>query len=258
MIQFKTNQSNLFFSKLCVLFIHGNSMNSTTFDYQLNSALLADYQCIANDLPGHGASDKLESYSLKKLSETVKNKFEDYEKVILVGHSLGGQLCMHLLKEFKDNCLGVMICSAPPLKSAQEIIEAYNINEISLNLLKGELSEKDIHDLMAFLYPHKTEWNEIMYKSIKATDINFRPTYGQSLNSAEFPDESEILKNFSGKKLLIAGENDSLLKNEYLKTVAEGISVPIKIIANCGHFPQLEKPDTFNEILANFLKDLPK
>ncbi len=254
MIHFKSNQSNLDSSKLCLLFIHGNSMNSTTFDYQLNSALLKDYQCIALDLPGHGASEKLESYSIKKLSESVKKEFEDYDKIILVGHSLGGQLCIHLLQEFKDKCVGVIICSAPPLKAALDLEEAYNINETSLNLLKGELSEKDIQDLMEFLYPEKSEWNEILYKSIKETDKNFRPTYGQSLNCVEFTNEIEILKSFSGKKLMIAGETDRLLNNKYLIEVAEEIGVPLEVLANCGHFPQLEKPETFNEIIAEFLK----
>lgn len=255
MFHLKTNQTNLVSSKLSLLFIHGNSMDATTFDYQLNSALLRDYQCIALDLPGHGASDTLESYSIEILSEAVKKEFEDYDKVILVGHSLGGQLCIHLLQEFKDKCVGVIIGSAPPLKSALDLTEAYNINETSLNLLKGELSEKDIRDLMEFLYPENSEWSEKMYKSIKETDNNFRPTYGQSLNSEDLPNESEILKSFSGKKLMIVGENDKLLNNKYLKEVAEEISVPFKIIGNCGHFPQLEKPETFNEIIADFLKD---
>lgn len=258
MIHYKTNQSVLAPNILSPLFIHGNSMNATTFHNQLNSVKLKGYQCIALDLPGHGASDSLENYSLNKLSASVINEFKEYEKIILVGHSLGGQLCIRLLEEFKDKCVGIIICSAPPLKSVSDMAVAYNINETSLNLLKGELSKKDIQELMDFLYPDKTAWNEIMYKSIKTTDIKFRPTYGESLNSDEFPNEIEILKYFSGKKLLIAGENDSLLKIEYLQEVAKEISVPLEIITNCGHFPQLEKPERFNEIIANFLKDLPE
>ena len=256
MIHFETNQSNIDLSELCLIFIHGNSMNALTFKYQLDSDLLKQFQCIAIDLPGHGASDKLDSYSLKNLSESIKGEFKDYEKVILIGHSLGGQLCIHLLQKLKSQCAGVIICSAPPLKSALDLAEAYNINETSLNLLKGELSNKESQDLVKLLYPEKTEWNKILFKSIKETDQNFRPTYSQALNREELSDETEILKSFSGKILMIAGENDNLLNLSYLKNMADEISVPLEVFENCGHFPQIEKPTHFNKIIADFVNTI--
>ena len=73
----KINNSQIHFleanpsANVCILFIHGNSLSAATFEKQLNSKELSEYRMIALDLPGCGQSEKLNHYSLQKLSELL-------------------------------------------------------------------------------------------------------------------------------------------------------------------------------------------
>lgn len=231
-------------------------MSTATFEPQYNSDLLKPYQCVVIDLPGHGNSDRLKSYSIQKIVAILYNELQYYNNLILVGHSLGGQLAIHLIEKLSENCKGIIICSTPPIDPQRELTEIYNINEISLSLLKDELNKDAIASLSNFLYPHQTKWSHKLKDLIKNTDPKFRTGYAASLNNLDLNDETQILREFPEKKLLIAGENDALLKLEYLKEVSDLINVPLKTIEKCGHFPQLEKPEVFNQIILEFIKSV--
>src|SRR5690606_16746122 len=82
-----------------LFFIHGLAGASIIWDKNM-SELSKRYRCVAVDLPGNGLSDGPEdSYSLKEMAnlliEFISENFN--QNVHILGHSMGGQLAMHLV-----------------------------------------------------------------------------------------------------------------------------------------------------------------
>ncbi|XP_058815499.1 probable serine hydrolase isoform X2 [Topomyia yanbarensis] len=80
-----------------LLFIHGYSDNSGTFD-RLIPLLPTQYSYLAVDLPGHGLSSRLPHGMMYHLTDTSLvilwiMKAYKWSKVSLVGHSLGAIMC---------------------------------------------------------------------------------------------------------------------------------------------------------------------
>jgi len=86
-------------SKKPVLCIHGWKDNAATFDrlFPILIPELSDYQFLAIDLPGHGKSSHFPPgmiYSVQDIWVLIKRikNFFDWEKISLIGHSMGAQL----------------------------------------------------------------------------------------------------------------------------------------------------------------------
>ncbi|MEM6647817.1 MAG: alpha/beta hydrolase, partial [Bacteroidota bacterium] len=104
-----------------IVFVHGNSLSSGAFKYQIQSAALSRYQIFALDLPGHGASDWSatpdKAYSLpgyaKVLSQFAREL--DIQNALFVGWSLGGHVVMEAIPQL-SLASGFMVFGAPPLR----------------------------------------------------------------------------------------------------------------------------------------------
>ncbi|MDR5590499.1 alpha/beta hydrolase [Christiangramia sp. SM2212] len=258
MIYTQSNGINLDNKVLNLVFIHGNSMNSDLFMPQLKSREFKDYNCIALDLPGHGKSDKSESYSISVIVEKVSEKLSELKRFILVGHSLGGQIAIHLLEKYPNQCKGIVLIGTPPLDPNFHISDIYNLNSSSQLLLQKDLKDDEIFSLQKFLYPKVDKWTETITKSLVSTDSEFRIGYGSSLMDLKNLNEVKILDQFKGYVQVIVGEKDSLLKISYLKKVCTSLCTGLNIIDDCGHFPHLEKPEIINQLILSQIHQIEK
>lgn len=243
---------------LSLIFLHGNSMSASLFEPQISCNQFSRFQMFAFDLPGHGESPKMFCYSIPLILESLIAQLNGITNFVIVGHSLGGQLAIQLLNKFPNRCKGILVFGTSPLIGDVDLADVYNINKFSLLLLKENLDEVDMDELSNFIYPSKNSWGQEIKKSIRKTDSKFRNDYAISLNSQEYLDELELLRNFDGKKLLIVGSDDPLLRYNYLKKVSNQTDIPLITIEDAGHFPNLDKPEVFNQILINFLKSIDK
>ncbi|MBK9422376.1 MAG: alpha/beta hydrolase [Flavobacteriales bacterium] len=100
-----------------VLLVHGNSLDLGTYSAQLNARELAHLRLIAIDLPGHGGSEPFptnKNYTLENMAEKVADLVRSMNDPVLVGHSLGGHLCMRVLAQVK-NVRALVLFGSPPL-----------------------------------------------------------------------------------------------------------------------------------------------
>lgn len=65
------------------------------------------------------------------------------------------------------------------------------------------------------------------------------------------------IQTLSIPTLVVCGDQDMLTPVKYSQYLAEKIqSSRLEIIKDCGHMLMLEKSDSFNQILAQFLSEL--
>ena len=93
-----------------LVLVHGWSCDRTYWRHQIDS-LQGDYRVIALDLAGHGASGKeRKDWSIANFANDVAAvvRKENANKVVLVGHSLGGPVALEAGVQLPDRVIGVI------------------------------------------------------------------------------------------------------------------------------------------------------
>ena len=100
-------------SNLIVL-IHGTGAHKKWW-YPIAPSLRKNSNVIALDLPGMGDSDHRESYTMSNFGDAITDIIEkeksnlDVEKILIVGHSLGGHLAGYVSTVKKELIQGLII-----------------------------------------------------------------------------------------------------------------------------------------------------
>lgn len=251
-----------------VLFIHGNSLSAETFTNQLNSSLLNKFRLIAIDLPGHGYSPKPTEpervyqvpFLLKIISEVISKL--NLIKAVIVGNSFGGHLATEMLT-LDPKIAGIFIFGTPALGKPPRMAEAFLPEPAAAYFFKPEaLTEEEIEQLTQTILaqPAAKEPSEIVRKALRVSDNNIRGAIGNIIASGNYHNEEEILKRATVPVALVQGQKEKFISLSYLQqlTVANLWQETVHIIPNAGHCPQLEQPEAFNKLLAEFIMEISK
>jgi len=98
-----------------LLLLHGIGGSLTAWDSVLPRLAQAGAHVVALDLPGHGESGKGHGdYSLGSLACTVRDLMDHLglDRVILVGHSLGGGIAMQFAYQFPERVEGLVLVAS--------------------------------------------------------------------------------------------------------------------------------------------------
>ena len=98
-----------------LLLVHGIGGSLTAWDHVLPLLAQRGAHVVALDLPGHGQSGKGHGdYSLGALACTVRDLMDHLglERVVLVGHSLGGGIAMQFAYQFPERCEGLVLVAS--------------------------------------------------------------------------------------------------------------------------------------------------
>ena len=254
---FNTLAENKTDDETVVVFLHGNSANSLIWQNQFKSELLQNFCMAALDLPGHGASPRLEEYSLTQLVNILVDSCQNSPKIVLVGHSLGGHLAIEALPKL-PNCIGLLIFGTPPVKSPLNLQEAFLPDERISLLFKGQLNAMERVSFVSGICSDTSPAHSRLVESLLKTDPKFREGMGVSAANGEFSNEFVILKTTKLPIAVIHGANDALVNAEYI----EKLEIPylwkqkVHYIEASTHSPHIENPSRFNQLLFQFLEDI--
>ncbi|MBX2877735.1 MAG: alpha/beta hydrolase, partial [Saprospiraceae bacterium] len=97
-----------------LVFVHGLGSNLKAWQKNID-ALSKSYRCIALDLPNYGQSSQGDyPFGMSYFAEVLKSFLDklNLEKVVLVGHSMGGQTAIHFALDYPE-MLSHLILMAP-------------------------------------------------------------------------------------------------------------------------------------------------
>lgn len=255
-----------------ILFIHGLGGNLSHWEKSVKE-LSATYQCIAIDLPGYGYSDKqidtkgkdqLQFYA-DVISEFLHKK--KIKKVILAGHSMGGQIAIITslqnkkvkklilaapagFETFTEKEAQLLIASTPPAafeKQDEPVIR----NNFKINFYQ---QPADAEQLIQDRLRMKTCADFHLYCTAVSNGVK-----GMLAHPVK-----ESLKIINIPVLILFGANDTLIPNRYLHpglTTETVIKEAAALISNCkvemvqqaGHMFHFEKNNEVNHIIQKFL-----
>ncbi len=230
-----------------VIFLHSFAGNSTHWINQLKY-LRENRRAIAFDFRAHGKSDSSSSYSYS--AEALAGDIAavgdslDLERFVLVGHSQGGSAAIAYADTHPTRVAGLVLVGTPGKTSAE-------ISKPVISSLESSSYQKVMDDYMKRLVADakpevSSQVNAEAKKLSKKTSIAFIK------GLFEF-DPTEMIKRYPGPKLFIATSGDTKQPNALVNQVS---NQPKKIIEGTSHWPQLDKPDEFNQILNEFLKKI--
>ncbi|MDP2386787.1 MAG: alpha/beta hydrolase [Bacteroidota bacterium] len=243
--------------KNSIVFLHGNSLSSSTFQNQFHNI---DLPLVAIDLPGHGDSDYAETpeniYSIPGYAKTVTSVIDQLKlnNFIIAGHSLGGHIAINVASQLKGTS-GVFVFGTPPLDSVNSLGNAFLPNPLFPFLLQGTISHEDasrLADSMLHIQTHK----DVLKEDIMKTDPSARSSFGAFVAQGVIADEVAIIKKINFTTAIIHGEKDSFISKEYIEGVGFSNLWKNKVhqIDDSGHCPQMEQPEAFNELLIEYYK----
>lgn len=254
--------------KTPILFLHGFCASHLTWDYIIDSFDKERYTLILVDLLGHGNSSIHENSDYSLTSQT-KIIFEliDFLKLgdfIIVGHSYGGSVALLLTilyeKELTLRKLILIDAGAYP----DEI--PFFIRHLKNPLISFFASKGSP------LIPKSTAGFAVLkslYFNKKLVNKNRVSKYSKFFSPEQFkaiikaakkiiPDDFDsIVKQYSKIEipvLIIWGKNDSVISSASGKKLNSSLSnSKLKIVTNCGHIPQEEKPEETFQLIRDFL-----
>ena len=241
-----------------LLFLHGISLNASLFSGIIEDPQMSEFHSIAFDLPGHGenihSEDPEDDYSLGALELLVPKLVAalGLDNFIIVGHSMGGHLSIHVLPELKSEVRGLIVMGAPPLSSLQDAALGFlPIPEMQLVYLPVLTTDQSLQ--LATALGNSRHLNEIQSAMLKS-DPSFREVFSKVFASSNFPNEVEILNDFQEKVMIIHGAEDRMINFDYIKTlkIDKLFQGKIEICPHGSHMSFLDNPDFIIKNIQRF------
>ncbi len=255
-----------------LLFIHGLATYIPAW-YKNIEYFKKKYRCIAIDLPGYGRSSKNDyPATMSYYAQVVLLLIEklELENVILVGHSMGGQIAATVAINNPELFEKLVLLAPAGFETFNEeqkqwlkavFNETTMINATESQIRSNwELNFHQMPDEVEFMIQDRLKMKEAEDFQLYIQSV-VRGVHGM----LEEP-IADRLSQLETKTLVVYGENDQLIPNRYLnpklttRLVAQQGTEKIArahlhFIPECGHFISFDKPDEINEIMEKFLTE---
>lgn len=251
-----------------VLLIHGMAGSSRTWK-DVSQRLVADHTVIAPDLLGHGESAKpMGDYSLGAFASGLRDLLSvvGVGRVTVVGQSLGGGVAMQLAYQHPELLDRLVLVGSGGLG-----------REVSWMLRLLTLPGAEL--LMPLLFPsvvaeRGTEVSRALQdRGVRSPRVAEMWRAYASLSGAQ--NRGAFLKTLRSvvdaggqtvsamdrlylaaavPTMIVWGDQDHIIPVEHAHDAHESIEGSrLEILEGCGHFPHVEAPDRFVEVLRDFI-----
>ncbi|WP_455246024.1 alpha/beta fold hydrolase [Petrachloros mirabilis] len=246
-------------SGIPLVFLHAFPLNRTMWAQQ-KQALSSRFRTILIDLRGHGESEApLWHYTLEQAADDVCALLDQISipRAVFVGLSMGGYILFALYRKYPERVTGLVLADTRAQADTLEGIQgrfqmaqtAYREGPSAIaNLMLSKL-------LSRATLQEKPEIVQRVRRMIEDNEIS--GIAGDLMAMAERPNSVPFLKQITCPTQIIVGELDQATPPSEAKLMAEQIpGARLALIPNAAHLANIEQPDAFNQILAEFATEL--
>lgn len=248
-----------------VLFSSGIGQSLEFWQHQFD-ALNGSCRLIAWDYPGHGHSDIGHTKFHVDTLPDVALQLLDHLRVdaaLFVGNSLGGAVSVRAYRQAPDRVLGLVL--AAPALCGPDVCLPFRLMTLPfVGSIMTKASEENVDiQIRSVFHPSAAispELREAIHRNTfkPGADATFLSFTKDTLKLRGVRDQvwnesRRILQQAQCPVLFIHGRDDVVLP--YQQTVDLSLETPgsmIELYNECGHAPQVEKPDGFNRHLLEF------
>jgi esterase len=225
---------------------------------RLGKTLAEDYTVYLPDLRNHGRSLHSDEMSWTAMVADIIDllNYLQRDKVILLGHSLGGKVAMSLASQYPHKVPALIVADIAPVsypERHQAVFKA--LKAVDLSAIN---QRKDAADIMAE-YVSDAGVIQFLLKSLyKNSDAVYQWRFNLDAliaNYATLSSAPDLVAPYQGPALFIKGErSDYITAQHQAVTQAMFPHFQFKMIQGAGHWLHAEKPVAFARLVQNFLR----
>ena len=257
-----------------LVFLHGFGNDCHVWD-ESAPLVAAHYRTLAFDLRGHGDSDcdAEGRYDHQSMALDVEAALEalGIDRLVLVGHSMGGRVAMHFAGSHPERMAGLVIVDSGP------DLDKRGTTRIRMESESAELTFDSIREyerLLLELYPAakpSTMAKLARHWLRERPDGKFEPKLDPSFRRWRAPEQSadELRAYMSGEAerlwkaleivpcptLVVRGAASDVLSAETADRMVDDVLAngQLAVIARASHSVMLDNAEGFNEALVSFV-----
>jgi pimeloyl-ACP methyl ester carboxylesterase len=249
-----------------VLFIHG--LGGCWQNWLENIPRLAqDRRVVALDLPGFGdspmPSDEISISGYGEIVVRFARAIGLEEDVDVVGNSMGGFIAAEIGVNHPDFARRIVLCSAAGISitnlKRQPVLTSARIAAAVTNVVlarREQMAKRPglRHLALAYVFRHPSRIApDLAYQVMTGTG---KPGFLDALDALTDYDFRDRLDDVKVPVLLVWGREDNLVPVEDADEFERLIPNARKVVLDdTGHVPMLERPDTFNDLVVEFLSE---
>jgi 4,5:9,10-diseco-3-hydroxy-5,9,17-trioxoandrosta-1(10),2-diene-4-oate hydrolase len=249
-----------------VLLVHGLATSMITWCRNIDALADAGFTAIALDLPGYGGSGLAmhRGYTPESAAEFLVDFADEMGigRFSVVGNSAGGLVAGITALEFPDRVENVALVGSAGLgKRVSWPLRLISIPVVGELVYKPQMISKEALIKRIFYRPPEF-LDEIIPEMVRVRCLPhgahvMLQSVRSGINLLGLRPEHQILSRLAqlqARLLAVWGEDDLVIppiKEEDILSAVPGSTV--HVLPECGHWPQMEKPEEFNEILTSFL-----
>lgn len=261
-----------------VVFVHGSVLRTDVWHYQMQG--IHGHRLVFSDLRGHGQSTRGEAdYSIKVLGQDLLATLDELglEEVVVVGHSVGGQVAMQMCHDNLDllgsRVKGLVLVNTSYGPFTETLIASGVIARVERITRRpfdaiGKRHEA-IEKIRKFVRPSDAVfWGvalaafgegaspkhiDFTYDMLADTPVDVIFDLVKSYRDFDLADH---LHELTVPALVLGGTHDRLtLPKASLHLAANLPKADMHIFDGCGHMPMLERHEEFNVLMQQFVDD---
>jgi pimeloyl-ACP methyl ester carboxylesterase len=252
-----------------IVLIHGVTSTSATWE-RVAPYLATQFTVVAPDLLGHGGSAKPRGdYSLGAYASGVRDLMISlgHERATFVGHSLGGGVAMQLAYQFPERCERLALVDSGGLgREVNLLLRAATLpgSEVVLPLLASTRVLDAGRAVGRFVgrigLRVGTDIEEMAHGHASLADPAARSAFVHTLRAIVDPsgqrvsalDRLYLAENVPF--LIVWGGRDNIIPIEHGHAAHELVpSSRLEVFEGAGHFPHLDDPQRFIDVLESFI-----
>jgi pimeloyl-ACP methyl ester carboxylesterase len=247
-------------SDTAIVFVHGWAINKDYWDSQMEH-LKGRYTVVALDLGGHGASGhSRSSWTIDDFAGDVIALIDTLHlsKVVLVGHSMAGDIVLDAAEKIPEKIIGIIgidnfksVTSAFTPQQQQQIVSFMQAVSKTYQQTAVAFSRSS---LFPPNYADTTSVSRVLYDVRNMDSVIAIAALQGDLDFA--PKEPSYLSQLNIPLHLIVSDYTPIQQDSLKKYCKSGFS--IKTIHGTGHYPLIEQPDKFNQLLDGTLDEISK
>lgn len=213
------------------------------------------HRVVAMDLPGHGASEtSREAWSIAGLGADVAALVESLEldRVILIGHSLGGPVSLEAAARLGGRVIGVIVLDT--LHDAEQKMPKEQTDAM-LGMFRADWTAA-MRRVVGMMYPAGADSSLVAWTAAKGSAGDPDALLGivAGFEGYDFARAMSAVK--VPLRAVNAAERPPFGPATAVETNRKYVDFDAEIIEGVGHYLQLEAPERVNSAIARFVAEL--
>jgi len=234
-----------------IIWLHGFCISSEIWKECIPS-FNEDYCSVQIDLPGFGDSPLVYFESLSDLAEQVYQtiKSQNIPNATMIGHSLGGYICMEIARKYPDFCNSLILFHSNAFEDSEDRKAIRQVYLDAYERFGTEFFLKNFHENL--FYQKRPELIEPLKEKHADISVETLQRYTAAMKARKGYDD--ILTNHKPKMIISGAFDKAISSEEYLKMYNKAENCELLILSNSAHMGMMEESEKATNAILSFLK----